>query len=126
MEPAIRDAGYAARYVPTAIVRNKGPETLADFLRQRRRIYAGHLAVRDTTNYSVSTMNGRRILGLVVRNLDWRLRPFLWTWVVASLEVYGRFLGWCDYKRQHDHSIWEVAETTKELEPKLSAEQLAS
>ena len=66
MEPVIRGQGYQAQYVPTAIVYNKGPETLADFLRQRRRIYAGHLAVRDTLGYNVSTMSARKIFMILL------------------------------------------------------------
>lgn len=115
IEPVIRGQGYRALYVPSAVVYNKGPETVKDFLSQRRRIYAGHLSEREALGYSVSTMSGRRILGLVLRQLDWRPRPFVWTWAVAALEVYGRFLGWRDYKKQRDHHIWEVAKTTKEL-----------
>ena len=126
IEPMIRAARYALRYVPTAIVENKGPETVADFVRQRRRIYAGHLALRETVGYTVSTMFGLRIFALAVRNLDWRPREFFWTWGVAALEIYGRFLGWCDHKKRRDHSIWEIAETTKDLGPELSAEQLVS
>jgi len=115
IEPVIRGQGYRALYVPSAVVYNKGPETVKDFLSQRRRIYAGHLSEREALGYSVSTMSGRRILGLVLRQLDWRPRPFFWTWAVAVLEAYGRFLGWRDYKKQRDHHIWEVAKTTKEL-----------
>jgi poly-beta-1,6-N-acetyl-D-glucosamine synthase len=115
MEPVIRGQGYQALYIPTAIVHNKGPETVADFLSQRRRIFAGHRAVRDTLGYSVSTMSGFKVLRIVLRNLDWRPRPFCWTWAVAALEVYGRFLGSRDYKRRRDHTVWEIAKTTKEL-----------
>src|SRR5262249_46052543 len=57
IEPMIRGQGYKVRYVPTAIVYNKGPETMSDFLRQRRRIYAGHLKLRDAAGYKVSTMS---------------------------------------------------------------------
>lgn len=126
MEPAICNDGYGFRYVPDAVVWNKGPETVGDFLRQRRRIYAGHLGLRETAGYTVSTMHGLRILGLVLKTLDWHPRAFIWTWAVAALEVYGRFLGWRDYRRQRDHSVWETALTTKELEPELSSEQLVS
>ena len=115
IEPVVRGQGYSARYVPAAVVYNQGPETLADFLRQRRRIYAGHLAVRDTLGYTVSTMNARRILVLLLRNLDWRPRPFFWTWAIVGLEAYGRLLGLRDYKRRRDHRIWEIATTTKQL-----------
>jgi poly-beta-1,6-N-acetyl-D-glucosamine synthase len=115
VEPVIRGQGYVVKYVPEAVVYNKGPETVDDFLRQRRRIYAGHLAVRDTLGYAVSTMSGRKILSLLLRNLKWRPRPFIWTWCVVALEVYGRYLGWRDYRRKRDHSVWEIASTTKEL-----------
>lgn len=115
MEPVIRGQGYQAQYVPTAIVYNKGPETLADFLRQRRRIYAGHLAVRDTLGYNVSTMSGRKILMTLLQNLDWRPKQFAWTWSIVGLEVYGRLLGLRDYKKRRDHAVWEMATTTKQL-----------
>lgn len=115
MEPVIRGQGYQAQYVPTAIVYNKGPETLADFLRQRRRIYAGHLAVRDTLGYSVCTMSGGKILMTLLRNLDWRPKQFAWTWSIVALEVYGRLLGLRDHKKRRNHQIWEIATTTKQL-----------
>ena len=115
MEPVIRGQGYQAKYVPTAIVYNKGPETLADFLRQRRRIYAGHLAVRDTLGYNVSTMSGRKILMTLLQNIDWRPKQFAWTWSIVGLEVYGRLLGLRDYKKRRDHAVWEMATTTKQL-----------
>ena len=115
IEPVIRGQGYEARYVPTAVVHNKGPITVDDFLRQRRRIFAGHLAVRHTLGYNVSTISGRKILWVVLRNLDWRPRPFFWTWAVAALEAYGRFLGRRDYKKRPDRRVWEIAKTTKDL-----------
>jgi len=115
IEPVIRGQGYKVEYVPDAIVYNKGPDTIADFLRQRRRIYAGHLDVKSLLGYSVSTMGGGRILKLLLRHLDWRPKQFIWTWLVVALEVYGRYLGWRDFRNQHDHAVWEIATTTKEL-----------
>ncbi|HVS88097.1 MAG TPA: glycosyltransferase [Candidatus Acidoferrum sp.] len=115
MEPVIRGQGYRVQYVPTAVVYNKGPETVADFLRQRRRIYAGHLAVRDTLGYTVSTLSPRRILVTLLRNLDLRPRPFFWTCAVVGLEAYGRALGLRDYRKRRDHRVWEIATTTKQL-----------
>jgi hypothetical protein len=119
IEPVIRGQGYEARYVPTAVVYNKGPLTVEDFLRQRRRVFAGHLAVRHTLGYNVSTMSGWRILRIFLRSLDWRPRPFLWAWGVAALEVYGRSLGRRDYKKRRDHCVWEIARTTKDLKARI-------
>ncbi len=116
VEPLIRGQGYQVRYVADAIVYNKGPETSDDFLRQRRRIYAGHLEMQDQLGYSVSTMSGLTILGLLLRNLDWRPKQFFWTWRVVGLEVAGRWLGRQDYKNRRSHTVWEIATTTKELE----------
>lgn len=116
IEPIVRGQGYQVRYVPGAIVANKGPDTVADFLRQRRRIYAGHLDVSALLGYSVSTMSGMTVLKTLLRRLDWRPKQFLWTWVVVALEIYGRYLGWRDYKNKRNHTVWEVASSTKELE----------
>ena len=117
VEPLIRGQGYQVRYVADAIVYNKGPETVEDFLRQRRRIYAGHLELEERLGYSVSTMSGATILGLLLRNLDWRPKQFFWTWRVVGLEVAGRFLGAQDYRAHRSHTVWDMATTTKELEP---------
>jgi cellulose synthase/poly-beta-1,6-N-acetylglucosamine synthase-like glycosyltransferase len=115
IEPVVRGQGFEERYVPTAIVYNKGPLTLDDYLGQRRRVFAGHLAVRRTLGYAVSTMNHWRILRVLMQQFDWRPRAFLWTWAVAVLEVYGRFLGRRDFKKKRHQPIWEMAKTTKDL-----------
>jgi biofilm PGA synthesis N-glycosyltransferase PgaC len=85
IEPLIRGQGYQVRYVPQAIVYNKGPDTAEDFLRQRRRIFAGHLELERDLGYSVSTMGGLKILKLLLRDLDWHPKAFVWTWSVVSL-----------------------------------------
>lgn len=115
IEPLILGQGYEARYAPTAIAYNKGPLTAADFLRRRRSNYAGHLTLRSTLAYSVSTMSAWRILRIFLGNLDWRPRPFVWSWAAAALEAYGRFLGNRDFKDRRDHSVWEIAKSTKDL-----------
>jgi biofilm PGA synthesis N-glycosyltransferase PgaC len=99
IESLIHAQGYQVRYVGTAITHNKGPETVKDFLLQRRRIHSGRLALRAGVGYRVATLSGMRILRLVVRHLDWHPRAFMWTCAVALLEAYGRFLGRYDYKR---------------------------
>jgi len=68
MEHAILAQGLQLRYVPDAVVRNHGPESLREFLAQRVRIYHGHLALASTTGYRVSSMGG-----LAVASVAWRL-----------------------------------------------------
>lgn len=116
VEPLVRGQGYQLRYVPDAIVYNKGPETVDDFLRQRRRIYAGHLELQRDLGYAVSTLSGGKVAGLLLRHLDWRPRQLWWTLRVVLLEVAGRYLGRRDFKNRRNHTVWEIATTTKELE----------
>ena len=61
-------------------------------------------------------MSGAKIVGLLLRNMDWRPKQLWWTARVVALEVYGRYLGRQDYKARRSHTVWEIAETTKELE----------
>lgn len=116
IESMIRGRGYGVRYVGSAVIYNKGPGTVSDFLRQRRRIYAGHLAMRDMVGYRVATLSNAKMLRLVLRHLDWRPRAFIWTLAVVALEAYGRLLGRFDYARRRDHSVWKISATTKRLD----------
>src|SRR3954464_10829695 len=61
IQALITQLGYELAYESQAIVYNRGPTTVGDFLRQRRRIYAGHLRVREQQSYSASTMSTGRV-----------------------------------------------------------------
>ena len=116
IEPLILGQGMALHYVPEAVVYNRGPETVRDFFKQRRRIYAGHLYVHDILGYRVSTMSGWRILPLFLAEmkLDWRY--FVWGPAAIALEAVIRLKSLIDYSIwRHRPFIWSVSETTKEL-----------
>lgn len=116
IEPLIRGQGYSIAYAPDAIVYNKGPETVGDFLRQRRRIFAGHLEMQQELGYAVGTMNGGGILPHFIKRLEPHPKKVVWAGMVAGLEVFGRKLGQRDFRRQRNHTVWDVATTTKQLE----------
>jgi biofilm PGA synthesis N-glycosyltransferase PgaC len=121
IEPLIIGQGLRLHYAPRAIVHNKGPENLSDFFKQRRRIFPGHLYVKDTLGYKVSTLNGLRILWLFLQNspaaiksFGWRY--FVWGMAIGLLEMFVRLLATYDYvvwKRKP--YAWPVAESTKDL-----------
>jgi cellulose synthase/poly-beta-1,6-N-acetylglucosamine synthase-like glycosyltransferase len=117
IEPLICGQGYKLRYVPEAIVFNRGPASVADFLKQRRRIYAGHCQLRKQQGYAVSTMSGSRILLTLLRNPVWHWRWLLQTPLVIGLEIWGRCLGWWDYHvANRSHTVWDLAVSTKKVE----------
>ena len=116
IEPLIIGQGLRLHYAPDAIVRNKGPETVRDYLKQRRRIYAGHLYVQTLVGYRVSTMNGLRVASRFIKSmkLDWRY--FIYGPGIVALEILARLLGTYDYKIwKRKPFAWSVVETTKEL-----------
>lgn len=122
IEPLIVGQGLRLHYAPQAIVRNRGPENLRDFITQRRRIFAGHLYVKDTLGYRVSTMNGLRIAWLFLTSFpkDWRY--LTWGPAVILLEIFVRLLAIYDYRiwRRNPYN-WPVAASTKNLDGGSSA-----
>ncbi|HEY50424.1 MAG TPA: glycosyltransferase [Dehalococcoidia bacterium] len=114
IEAAIRKKGYSLRYVPEAIVYNKGPETVADFVKQRRRIYVGHLHLMKTSNYRVASLNCLRLLKLIPRCTSLSFKSIAWTFVSIILEIYARAAGSFDFFiRRKNPFIWEMISSTK-------------
>jgi len=116
IEPLIIGQGYRCAYAPDAVVYNKGPETVTDYLKQRRRIFAGHLHVKDTLGYRVSTMNGLQIAILFTRALKLDLGYIARATGVALLEILARVLGTYDYYlRKINPFQWPVVKSTKNM-----------
>ena len=116
IEAAIRNQRYQLKYVPEAVVHNRAPETIADFLKQRRRIYAGHLDLKKRFGYRTSTMSARVLLPIALSYFGWNPRRNLWAIGTIVLEAYGRYLGLYDYNiKKKSHAVWEMIPTTKDI-----------
>lgn len=114
IEALIDIQGYELKYAPDAIVYNKGPETVSDFLKQRRRIFTGHLHLRKTKGYAPSSMKKSRMVKLVFDEVKFAPKHTVWIFCAALLELYGRLLGSYDfYIKGENPFIWNIAETTK-------------
>lgn len=119
IQALISQLGFELIYEPACIVYNKGPLTIRDFLKQRRRIYAGHLQTRDRQNYEASTMKVSFIASQFIACRDFMLstpKQFLWTLGTVALEGYARLQGYYDYRRKREHHIWQMVDSTKDLE----------
>jgi biofilm PGA synthesis N-glycosyltransferase PgaC len=119
IQALISQLGYKLIYKPECIVYNKGPLTIRDFLKQRRRIYAGHLKVRAQQNYEASTMKIGPIVRQLIYTRDFTMsspRQALWTLGAAGLEGIARLQGYYDFLRKREHHIWQRVDSTKDLE----------
>ncbi len=119
IQALIFQLGYQLIYEPACIVYNKGPLTIQDFLKQRRRIYAGHLQVWDQQNYAASTMKVSPIIRQLFACRDFTMRTprqAIWTLGTAILEGFARLQGYCDYRLKREHHIWQMVDSTKDLE----------
>lgn len=117
IESAVIAKGFRLRYASDAIVRNKGPETISDFLKQRRRIHAGHLAVARQAGYTPATMKLGRVAKHFLADMITSPGQMHVSLGAAGLEALGRTLGaWDYYVARRSHTVWEIAVTTKDVQ----------
>jgi cellulose synthase/poly-beta-1,6-N-acetylglucosamine synthase-like glycosyltransferase len=118
IEWEVKRRGYRVVYVPDAIVYNKAPETVRDFLKQRRRIAYGHLDLKRRYGYVVSTSELPSLL-TALANVFPLKEPKKWIYFLAfiALESISELLGYYDYYvLKKNHVVWEVCTSTKELQ----------
>lgn len=97
IEVLLKIIGYEIRYAPLSIVYNHGPMNVAEFIRQRRRVYAGHQWVSQRYNYQVVTMEAGSLFQVGVQHLLSKpqdLTAFFW---LVVYELAARMFGWVDY-----------------------------
>ena len=115
VEAFIIRRGMQVRYAPDAVVYNLGPESVSDFVRQRRRNYAGHLYLKDKYGYKVSSLQNRRVARIALEEVWGAIRLVYTLGILAVLEVYSRILGAWDYRvRKRKHVVWDMAWSTKD------------
>ena len=117
IEAIIRDQGLRLLYIPEAIISNKGPTNLKDFIKQRRRIQNGHLWLRRNQAYKVVSQDSGTLLWIIFDELlEYPLSVFKVAAVMA-LEMYCRVLGSLDfYLRGKNPFAWDIARSTKDLQ----------
>jgi len=116
IEAQITSAGLKKKYIPDAIIHNKGPETIKDFIKQRRRIASGHLWLKDSTGYEVSSMKTSLLLKLMWEEIVQNPTMLFYLIGTIKLEQISRLLGWIDYKILNKNPFkWDMVQTTKDM-----------
>ena len=117
IEAIMRDSGLKLKYIPDAIIHNKGPENIKDFIIQRRRIESGHLWVKQMQKYSVSSQNSGLLFNLALNEIKKNPGKIFFLIGTAIIEIWSRFLGWFDFKIKKKNPFkWDIADSTKKLD----------
>jgi len=113
-----KEAGYLIKYVPDSQVKVFGPQTIPDYVKQRRRIIAGHYQLRVVTGhfsqyvfYSM-LVRPRLTLETLVEYVAAR-REITGLLVGPLIEVAANLLALSDSIRGKSHRIWSISKTTK-------------
>ncbi len=113
---ALEKAGYKCAYAPDAIVLNRGPETEADFLKQRTRVNIGECVMKQKYDYDIPSWNKKYLFKALFGTIrDLGFHPFKMLYV-GRLELKARK----DAQRyvqegNHDMNVWDPVKTTKKL-----------
>lgn len=114
IEAIMKEKGYGLRYVSDALVKNKGPDNVRDFIKQRRRIAVGHQYLCRDQKYEVSTHRPLKIFKALIPEIPRNPKGIAWTAGAVMLEAIGRLLGLYDYViRKENPYIWDIACSTK-------------
>ncbi len=116
IEAILSENNFTLAYAPKARVRNKGPETLKDFIKQRRRIASGHRHLKASVGHQVATYKPAKILKFVLRQQRWTPKAVIYTGLLIFIEAYARMAGAIDfYLRDKNPFIWDISATTKKM-----------
>jgi cellulose synthase/poly-beta-1,6-N-acetylglucosamine synthase-like glycosyltransferase len=117
VEAIVIEHNMEVRYAPDAVVYNMGPETIGDFIKQRRRNHAGHLHLKRKYDYAVSSLNSTLVVRVAVSQAWGALKLIGILGLLAALEAWSRVLGTYDYYvRGKRHEVWDIAWTTKQVD----------
>ncbi|MGH9278309.1 MAG: glycosyltransferase [Acidimicrobiales bacterium] len=119
--------GWKSAYVPEAVVVNKGPCSIRDFVKQRRQVHTGHLWLRYRQGYTVPSLQPALLAYELWRDLRadptrTEAKRLAWTAGTAAMEAWARLRARADYLRGKENHVWEMVESTKA--PALDADGL--
>lgn len=99
--------GFQSKYARDSVVYNTGPENVSKLFKQRKRVYIGHLDLKNRTGYSAPSMQIPLLLGAFLESMENRsFHPYILLSVI--FEGFARLCGWVRYKILGDNPYkWE-------------------
>ncbi|MCU0861852.1 MAG: glycosyltransferase [Methanomassiliicoccales archaeon] len=108
--------GMTTVYAPKAIVRNKGPGTVRDFVRQRTRVNIGEKYMKRLHGYDIPTWNSRYLFQAYLSYLRDTPDPLPLVLGAMLLEAYSRLYATVYVALDKgDKAVWQQVSSTKDL-----------
>ncbi|MDZ4182912.1 MAG: glycosyltransferase, partial [Candidatus Cloacimonadaceae bacterium] len=118
IEAIVRQHGLRLRYIPDALIRNKGPQNLKDFIKQRRRIQNGHLWLKAKQGYEVSSQKGDTLFWIMLDEMIEYPAAAPKLLAVMAMEIWCRILGSLDYYLMGKNPFtWDIVKSAKTTNP---------
>ena len=112
---------FEVRYCQEAIVRIRAPTNIIDFIKQRRRVVYGHHRVKRITEHHPRTLENmifydpRKTLHVLKEEIKERPKDSLKLFTAIFIEAIVNLLAIIDVLAKKEHTVWTIAESTKEL-----------
>lgn len=107
---------YKVVHIDSAIVRNKGADTISDLIKQRRRVMNGHARLFNEEHIKIDSMTKSSLYLLLFTYQLHSIKEVCWLLGGILIEIYARLLGFYDYYIAGKNPfVWEIASTTKEF-----------
>jgi cellulose synthase/poly-beta-1,6-N-acetylglucosamine synthase-like glycosyltransferase len=115
---AARNSGYKIKYVTDSRVHVFGPQTIHDYIKQRRRIIVGNYQVRKATGkfsqYLFYSLLVRPRLTLsILTGYFARTNEMGYGIAAGLIEIIANMLAVWDVMRGRSYAIWSISATTK-------------
>ena len=110
IELLVRKQGYPISYLPEAVVYIRCPTNIVDLLKQRKRIWIGHMQLKQATGFVVSTSNFGNILQVTA---ELKVSEIFYAFLGGFLEVTAYLKAKSESRKNRVPYIWEPIKSTK-------------
>jgi cellulose synthase/poly-beta-1,6-N-acetylglucosamine synthase-like glycosyltransferase len=110
IELVIRQQGYKISYLPDAIVRIRCPTNIADLFKHRKRIWIGHLQLKQATGFDVSTTNFKYIFQVIPKLT---FSEVFFAFLGAFIELIAYYQAKRSAVKEKIPYMWEPIKSTK-------------
>ena len=107
-EIVTRRQGYKVVYAQDAIVYTKGPGSVVDIIKWRRRTFTGYLYLRKKFINWTPTPNLYKVFMYLKKVVNLKdLKEIIWTWIIGILESFVFLISLFDVKRGYVQRNWK-------------------